>query len=139
MIDVALVERDALVELAVPGPHDLVDLRQAERDEQETGLVDMAVVLVDDDDLEVSLVVALAEAVRHQGAAGATSEDHDPLRHRRTSPSCRRLQCRFGGVLSHRGEGAVGISNNYVYSTILELCILMEQSTTERSRCREER
>ena len=54
MVDVALVERDALVQLAVPWPHDLLRLREPEGDEQETGLVDVPVVLVDDGDLHLA-------------------------------------------------------------------------------------
>ena len=56
-------------------------LREAEGDEEKTGLVDVPVVLVDDGDLDLVPVVELAQAVRHQRAAGAAAQDHDPLRH----------------------------------------------------------
>ena len=38
---------DPAVELAAPGSHDVLGMGQAERDEQQTGLVDVPVVLVD--------------------------------------------------------------------------------------------
>ena len=50
-----------VVQLALPGPHDVVGVGEAERDEQQAGLVDVVVVLVDDGDLDVVAVV-LAEA-----------------------------------------------------------------------------
>ena len=109
VVDLRLVERDAVVQLAVPRPHDLLHLGEPEGDEQETGLVDVPVVLVDDGDLDLSLVVGLAEAVRHQRAAGAAAQDHDLLRHRLPPPCpvlvvC--LQCPSRDGPPHRVDGA---------------------------------
>ena len=58
----------------------LVGLGQAERDEQQAGLVDVAVVAVDDDDLG-RVAVAPAQAVGGQRAAGARAENDDPVAH----------------------------------------------------------
>jgi hypothetical protein len=43
------------------------------------------VVPVDDGDLDLPGVEGLAEAVGDQGASGAATQDHDPLRHGATS------------------------------------------------------
>ena len=45
-----LDELDAVVQLPVARAHDVLDVRQAERHEQQTRLVHVAVVLVDDRD-----------------------------------------------------------------------------------------
>jgi hypothetical protein len=47
-LDCALVEHHVSMELALPRAHDLVDVRQPERHEEETRLVDVRVVTVDD-------------------------------------------------------------------------------------------
>ena len=52
-VDAALAERDAVVQLAVPRPHDLVGVGQPEGDEQQPRLVDVAVVLIDHGDLDI--------------------------------------------------------------------------------------
>ena len=44
-------EADPVVELAAPGADDVLGVRQPERHEQQAGLVDVAVVLVDHRDL----------------------------------------------------------------------------------------
>ena len=93
--------------------HDLVGVGEPERDEEEPRLVDVPVVLVHDRDLGLVAAVELAEAVRHQRAARAATEDHDLLPHA--------LKCRSGMGRLHPGEGATEISNNYVCYTILEL------------------
>ena len=55
---------------------------KAEGDEQQARLVDVAVVAVDDDDLQFVPALA-AEAVGDQGAAGPASQDDDPFAHAR--------------------------------------------------------
>ena len=51
MVDAGLDEPDPVVELPFPGAHDVLGVGEAERDEQQPRLVDVAVVLVDHDDL----------------------------------------------------------------------------------------
>ena len=67
---------------------------QPERDEQQAGLVDVAVVAVDDDDLGVVAVDA-PQPVGGQRAAGAGAEDHD-LGHMDTVAPHRRAYIRGG-------------------------------------------
>ena len=90
VVDPRLVELDPTVQLAGSRPDDLLDCGQAERDEQQTGLVDVPVVLVDHSNLKVGFGIAFAKAVGHQRAAGTATEDHDLLLHfgdsRRVSP-----------------------------------------------------
>ena len=71
------MEDDAVVELPAARPHDLVELRKPEWHEEEAGLVDVPVVLVDDVDLRLVGVEAAAQPVSHHRAAGAAAEDHD--------------------------------------------------------------
>ena len=53
---------------------------QAERHEQQTGLVDVAVVAVDHDDLDL-VAARTAQSVGGQGAAGSGAEDDDAASH----------------------------------------------------------
>ena len=82
-VDIRLVERDPVPELPAAGAHDVLDVGQAERHEQQARLVDVAVVPVDDRDLRLVGLVGAPEPVRHHRAAGAAAEDHDSLLHRR--------------------------------------------------------
>ena len=50
MADRVLHVCDVPVELAAPGPDDLIEMREPEGDEEEARLVHMTVVLVDDGD-----------------------------------------------------------------------------------------
>ena len=80
LLDLVLVEDDAVAQLPPAGPHDLIDLREPERDEEQAGLVDVAVVAVDDVDLGLVRVEAAAQPVGGHRAARAAAEDHDLLR-----------------------------------------------------------
>jgi hypothetical protein len=83
------VKDDAAAELPAARPHDLLDLRQAEGDEEQPGLVDVAVVAVDDVDLRLVGVEATAQSVGGHRAAGPAAKNHDPFpRHFRSPPSC---------------------------------------------------
>ena len=75
------MEADAAVELALAWPHDLVRLGERKGNEQQSWLVDVAVVPIDDVDLQLVLVHATAEVVGEQRAAGAAAEDDESLRH----------------------------------------------------------
>jgi hypothetical protein len=70
----------AFVKLSVAGPDDFVGIGEAERDEQQTGLIDVAVVAVDHNDLG-GIVVELAQAIGSQRAAGPRAEDDDAMAH----------------------------------------------------------
>jgi hypothetical protein len=80
-VDGHVAERDALVELALARPDDVLGVGEAERYEQQPRLVDVAVVLVDDLDRQLGLRIELAEAVGHERAARAAPQDHDALGH----------------------------------------------------------
>ena len=80
-VDGGLDEPDAVVQLPLPRPHDVLAVGQAERHEQQARLVDVAVVLVDHGDLGLVRAVEAPEAVGGQRAAGAAAEDHDPRGH----------------------------------------------------------
>ena len=66
-------------------PDDLLGLGEPERHEQQSGLVDVAVVAVDDRDLRL-VAKAPRQAVGEQRSAGAAAEDHDPVCHRISHP-----------------------------------------------------
>ena len=89
-VDLGDPELDPVVDLRVTGPDDLARVGQPERNEQQAGLVDVAVVAVDHRDLG-GVAVDPAQPVRGQRAAGAGAEDHDAMAHandhRRTMPS----------------------------------------------------
>jgi hypothetical protein len=74
---------DAGVELARPRSHDVLRVCEAERDEQQTGLIDVTVVGVDDRDRRLGCREGLAEPVGGQGSAGPAAEDHNPGGHTR--------------------------------------------------------
>jgi hypothetical protein len=77
-LDLALVEDDAVVQLTPAGTHDLVHVGEAERNEQQTGLVDVLVVEVDDVDLDRVGIEGSSQPVRDHGATGARSKNHNP-------------------------------------------------------------
>ncbi len=79
LLDLVLVEDDAVSQLAPARPDDLLELRQAEGDEEQPGLIDVQVVAVDDVDLRLVDVEATPQPVGGQGAAGPATEDHDLL------------------------------------------------------------
>ena len=97
-VDLALVEDDPVAELPPARAHDLVELREPERDEEQPGLVDVAVVAVDDVDLGLVGVEAPAQPVGDHRAAGAAAEDDD-------------LLARHGLRLAPAGRAAIGASS----------------------------
>ena len=104
-LDLVLVEDDAVAQLAPARPHDLVDVREPEGDEEQAGLVDVPVVAVDDVDLGLVGVEAAAQPVGGHRAAGAAAEDHDLLpRHDRSFARAR------GGAIGGSAEPA---ADNY--------------------------
>ena len=70
-----------VVQLPFARPHDVLGVRQPERHEQQAGLVDVPVVLVDDGDDGLVGRVQAPQPVGGQRAAGAAAEDHDPRSH----------------------------------------------------------
>jgi hypothetical protein len=88
--DLVLVEDDASVQLTPPRPHDLVDVRQPERNEEEARLVDVTVVAVDDMDLRLVQVEAAAQPVRDHRAACSPAEDDDAVPAHAASAFCPR-------------------------------------------------
>jgi hypothetical protein len=88
-------------------PDDLVDRRETERHEQQTGLIDVAIVAVDDMDVHVVLVELPPQAIGDHGAAGTAAENHDLLPHDRLL---------FASSLVAESldlEDAAGVRNNY--------------------------
>jgi DNA-binding transcriptional ArsR family regulator len=73
------VEDDAAVQLPPARADDLVDVGEIEGDEEQAGLVDVAVVAIDDMDLGRVRIEATAQPVRGHRAAGSAAEDHDLL------------------------------------------------------------
>ena len=85
-IDRLLDELDVAVQLILARPHDLLLVREPEGHEQQAGLIDVVVVLIDDHDLHrlVFRAVMTEVAVQPVGsecAARATAEDDDSLAH----------------------------------------------------------
>ena len=70
---------DAVVQLRAARAHEVLGAGHAEGDEEEARLVDVAVVLVDDGDLQVTLVEAAAQPVGHQRATGPPAQDDDAV------------------------------------------------------------
>ena len=78
-VDLGADEPDALVQLGAARPDDGVRVGKPERDEEQPGLVDVAVVLVDDGDRGV-IAEEPAEPVGDERPAGAPAEDDDAVR-----------------------------------------------------------
>ena len=75
--------------LASPRPHDLLEMRQPERDEQQARLVDVSIVAVDDVDLRLVKIETAAQPVGGHRAAGSPAENHYLFpRHPRASFAC---------------------------------------------------
>ncbi len=81
VVDLGLDEPDPGMQLGTARAHDLVHRRQAEGDEEQAGLVHVAVVTIDHHDVCRLTGERLAEPVRHQRPAGAAAEDDDALCH----------------------------------------------------------
>ena len=79
VVDPGVAEGNAIAELPLPQPDEMGQVSQAERHEQQTGLVDVLGVLVDHHDLGVLRRVGPAQPVRGQGSARAPAQDHDAL------------------------------------------------------------
>jgi hypothetical protein len=77
--DLVLVKDDPAAQLAPPRPHDLVEACESERHEEQSGLVDVTVVSIDDVNLCFVGVEPAAQSVRGHRAARSGPEDHDPL------------------------------------------------------------
>src|SRR6476659_8170304 len=73
------MEDDAVAQLPPPRPHDLVDVREPEGDEEQAGLVDVPVVTVDDVDLGFVRVEVATQPVGGHRASRPTADDHDLL------------------------------------------------------------
>jgi hypothetical protein len=103
LLDRVLVEDDAVAQLPTARPHDLLDLRQPEGDEEQPRLVDVPVVAVDDMDLRLVGVEAAPQPVGRHRAAGTAAENHDPFPRHLCSPpwsaltAWRALPCRPSG------------------------------------------
>jgi len=83
------VEDDAAAQLAPARPHDLLDVCQPERHEEEARLVDVPVVTVDDVDLSLVRVEVASQPVRDHRSAGPTAEHDDALPGHSAPPSVR--------------------------------------------------
>ena len=70
---------DAGTQLSSPRTDDLIDVREAEGDEEQPRLVDVAIVAVDDVDLGLVRVEVTSQPVRSHGAAGTAPQDDDLL------------------------------------------------------------
>jgi hypothetical protein len=80
-VDGGLTEFDAALQLPAPGPDKFLGVRVAKRHEQQTRLVYVAVILIDNRDREVLRRILPAEAIRSQGAASPATQDHNSLSH----------------------------------------------------------
>lgn len=74
-----LAEADTRVQLPVPRPDKPFGLGQPERDEQQPGLVDMIVVLVDHHDLGLTRAIHPPQTVGRDRPARPATENHDTL------------------------------------------------------------
>ncbi len=79
--DVGFMEDDAGLQLLLAGSDDVLGLGQAEGNEEQSGLVDVPIVVVDDADEGVLGSEHAAESVCDQRPAGAGAEDHDSVGH----------------------------------------------------------
>ena len=77
----ALYVADAAVQLAAPGSHDVLGVGEAERHEQQAGLVDVPVVLVDHRDHGLALREQAPQPVGAQRPARTAAQDHNPMSH----------------------------------------------------------
>ena len=77
-LDLCETKIDAAAKLLVARPDDLLGLGEPERDEQQAGLVHVAVVAVDDRDARLIAVLPL-QPVRDQRPSGAPAENDDPV------------------------------------------------------------
>ena len=77
---------DPAMQLPPPRPDDVLHVGQPERHEQQAGLVDVAVVLVDDGDRQLIGAVVATQPVGGQRATGAATQDHDLASHGYTEP-----------------------------------------------------
>jgi hypothetical protein len=60
---------------------DLLGVGQPERDEEQSWLVDVVIVLVDDDDIDPFGGKDPSQAVGAKRPPGSSAEDHDPFGH----------------------------------------------------------
>jgi len=67
--------------LATPRADDLVGVCQPEGDEEQSWLVDVIVILIDDHDLDICPGIEPPQAIGAEGAPGPPAADRDPLSH----------------------------------------------------------
>ena len=103
LFDLVLVEDDAVAQLAPPRPHDLSYLRESEGHEEQAGLVDVLVVAVDDVDLGLVTVEAVAQPVGGHRPTRSAAEDHDLFPRHVLSPPGVNPQGRAWALGRHRG------------------------------------
>src|SRR5262249_3640917 len=84
------------LELPAARAHERLRLRKPKRDEEETGLVDVVVVAVDDVDLQLVGAASAPELVRKQGSRRARSEDYELLGHESSIAERSRVRIRAG-------------------------------------------
>ena len=80
-LDRRLAEFDAPMQLTMPRADDLVGVGQPERDEEQSWLVDVVVVLVHDDDLDVFCGKEPPQTVGAERPSGSPAQDHDSFGH----------------------------------------------------------
>ncbi len=80
-VDRRLDELDVVVQLARPWSDDVLRMGQAERHEQQTGLIDVSIVLVDHLDLQLVGVEDPTQSIGDERATGTTTEDDHTLVH----------------------------------------------------------
>ena len=79
MVDLALAVRDAIVQLGSARSDDLIESYRSKGNEQESWLIDVAVVLVDDGDFYVT--ERTPKPIRRERATGSGPKDHDVRGH----------------------------------------------------------
>ena len=84
LLDLGHDEVHALWDEVPPGPEEAGGVEHLEGDEQEAGLIEMVLVLVDEGDVPGLGGELLAELVRHDGACSACTEDEERLHRNRT-------------------------------------------------------
>jgi hypothetical protein len=80
-IDRHAPELDAGVQLATPRPNDLVWLSQSEGHEEQPGLIEVIIVLVNDDDLDLAHPIEATQAICAQRPTGPPTQDDDSTCH----------------------------------------------------------
>jgi hypothetical protein len=69
------------VELAAPGPHDVLSVGETERDEKQPRLIHVPVVLIDDNDLGFGVRIKTPQPIGSQSATRSPTQDHYAICH----------------------------------------------------------